>query len=181
MTPRHRCIPYLAKINFLETRLILVTDCDIDTDGPGGSREKYPFWLPHTSLRDANNISCNSRTFPGIVVPPEIAADFNVRMGDYALVFHADKIVPCQVYDGGPRGKIGEVSVGLARAAGVPPVPPPDATNQQRDEVESRAARRGNNVRNLVTVIFPSSGAGRAQSDNTIQQEATQQFDRPIS
>ena len=154
--------------------LIMVTDCDIDTDGPGGSREKDPCWLPDTSLHDAAGKPCDSRTFPGVVVPPEITATFGVRMGDFAFVFHEDKAVACQVYDGGPRHKIGEVSVGLAWAAGVPPVPPVGATPQQRDQVESRAARRGNNVRNLVTLIFPGSSPHRAVDTATIQTSANQ-------
>ena len=152
--------------------LIMVTDCDIDTDGPGGSREKDPCWLPRTSLRDAAGTSCNSRTFPGVVLPPEITARFGVRMGDFGFVFHNDKIVACQVYDGGPSEKIGEVSVGLAWAAEVNPFPAAGASTGECDEIESRAARRGNDVRNLVTIIFPGSGNQHASSPADIQTRA---------
>ena len=142
--------------------ILLVTDADIDSDGPGGSHAKDPCWQGDTSLHDSHGVPCDSRIFPGVVVPPVLTSELGVRIGDFAVAFYQDKIMPCQVYDSGPRTKIGEISVALAWALGIPPVPTDMNDRDARAFAEVRAARRGNDVRNLVTVIFPGSGNGKA-------------------
>jgi hypothetical protein len=152
--------------------LVTVTDADIDTDGSGGSKLKDPKWQKGTSLEQSPNVGCDSRTFPGVVLPPAVLNKFNIRMGDYAIVFYKDRMAACQVYDSGPDEKIGEISVGLAWALGIPPVPRAGASQQERDEVESLAGRKGNNVHDLVTLFFPGSGNRHPASLQVIVQKS---------
>jgi len=151
--------------------IFMVTDADIDTDGPGGSKAKDPSWQIGTSLEQRSGVGCDSRIFPGVVLPPAIRSRFGAEIGGFAVVFFENRMAACQVYDSGPTDKVGEISVGLAWSLGIPPVPPSGASQAVRDEIESRAARKGNNVRNLVTVVFPGPGARPAASLATIAQQ----------
>ena len=154
----------LAYFNSQTTGLIAVTavtDADIDTDGPEGSKIKDRYWQPHTSLRNPDGSSCDSRTFPGVVIPPGMTNEFGVRMGDFALLCLNGREVPAQVYDGGPSTKIGEISFGAAVDLGIYP--------DRSDAVERRAATNGNDVNNLLTVFFPGSGNGRALSPELVK------------
>jgi hypothetical protein len=148
---------------------LVVTDADIDTDGPGGSKQKDPSWQPETSLKHRNGVSCNSRTFPGVVRTARFRDLFGLKLGDFALVCHDGKVQACQVYDQGQIDKIGEISLFAARQlGGVPP------TMDERT-----AARAGNFTRNLVTLFFPrSSDTNRALTDPAaIEQQALRCFE----
>jgi len=66
----------------------------------------------------------NSRSFliaeydPFIVLPVPIIVDksaYSPNVGDYAVVFHGDRVFPAIVGDAGPDYKMGEASVRLAR------------------------------------------------------------------
>lgn len=137
--------------------LLAVTDADIDTDGPGGSTQVDRYWQSQTSLRFAGGKSCDSRRFPGVVLPPAFRG-YGVRVGDYALAFWRGAIRSAQVYDVGPGSKAGEVSICLARGLGI--VTPETSDHQ--------AATNGNEVMDLVTLFFPGSGDGKAHESAQI-------------
>lgn len=137
--------------------LLAVTDASINTDGPGGSRTEDPDWLPHTSLKYAGGLDCNSHVFPGVVLPPAFR-DYGVRVGDYALTFWRGAIRSAQVYDVGPKRLGGEISIYLARGLGIVK---PETTNHY-------AATKGNDVQDLCTLFFPGSGDGRAHEPSVI-------------
>lgn len=147
-------ISYFPKTGGGNAAVVTVTDADIDTDGPGGSKAVDPYWLPNTSLTDANGKSCDSRKFLGVVIPPGLTHEFGIRTGDFALLIWKDKQVPVQVYDVGPSTKIGEISFGAALALGIHTDSSPAG--------EKAAATRGNSVKDLMTVFFPGSGGGKA-------------------
>lgn len=131
-----------------------ITDADIDTDGPGGSKRKDPWWSPNTSLRHPGGASCDSRIFRGVVTPPALRKEYGIAIGDLAWVSRGNKEFAAQVYDSGPGKKIGEISFGLAVDLGI--------YQDRSEQTEEKAAKGGNNVKDLVTVFFPGSGNGKA-------------------
>jgi len=168
------------------TAVFIESGASISTDGPGGSKAVDPDWLPGTALEVSPNVGCDSRKFFGVVIPPWIRDRFGVRMGDFAIVINKDKSVPCQVYDIGPAEKIGEVSVALAWELGIPPKPGDQLTKAgaqelgiafapgntlQQQQAEHLAATRGNDVKDLVTLIFPGSGSRNVRSQGEIEAE----------
>ena len=77
---------------------LMITDADIDTDGPGGSKDIDPSFQPATSLRFANGSHCNSRIFPGVVCSSRLRErPFGLKMGDFAYITFKGKVVPCQI------------------------------------------------------------------------------------
>jgi hypothetical protein len=138
------------------------SDADIDTDGPGGSKAEDPDWLPETSLRDANGRSCNSRTFAGVVVPPQFRTLYGVRTGDYAMVVWNGIAVACQVYDIGPKAKLGEISLCTGKMLGIPKV----------------SGRVGHSKKDIVTIAFPRSGPRVAVFHDTHITECTKLWNK---
>lgn len=91
-----------------------MTDLDCDTDGPGGSRKVDPWWRPETSLRYRDGASCDSRKFPGIVIPPPLNK-YGLRVGDFGYACYHGLYMSVQVYDYGPDNKIGEAAERVGR------------------------------------------------------------------
>jgi len=138
-----------------------VTDADIDTDGPGGSRAKDRWWSANTSLRFPSGNSCDSRNFPGVVTPPALRKEYGIEIGDLAWVSWKGKEFGAQVYDSGPTEKIGEISFGLAVDLGI--------YADRSEATEAKAATKGNDVKDLLTVFFPGSGNGTAMPPEAIE------------
>ena len=127
---------------------VMVTDADIDTDGPGGSLHNDPWYGAETSLQYPDGRgSCDSRRFPGVVRSVRLRTQFGLKLGDLAYLYYRGKAVACQIYDQGVDSKIGEVSLYAAYQVGV--IPPTMS--------EYEAARHGNNVNDLITLCFPGS------------------------
>ena len=173
------------------TAVLVESGADISTDGPGGSKAIDPNWQLGTALLKSTNpdVGCDSRTFFGVVIPPWIRDRFGVQMGDFAVAINGDKSVACQVYDVGAPEKIGEVSVALAWELGIHPVPGDPLTQKNASalgiqfapggrltqrQAEQLAANQGNEVTDLLTLIFPGSGNRKVQSqDETETKTAT--------
>jgi hypothetical protein len=126
---------------------VMITDADIDTDGPGGSKHNDPWYQPETSLVFPGGKSCNSREFPGVVRSVRLREQLGLKLGDFAYIYYQGKAVACQIYDQGADDKIGEISIYAARQAGV--ISPTMS--------EAAAATKGNSVRDLITLCFPGS------------------------
>ena len=64
----------------------------------------------------------NSETIPYIVVPPQLLTKAGVKLGDFAVVLNTknQKLCYAIVADLGPSNRIGEGSIALANAIGVP-------------------------------------------------------------
>lgn len=142
--------------------ILLVTDADVDTDGPGGSKAVDPDWQSGTSLNFPGPVACDSRRFPGVVRSARLLRSFGLNIGDFGFAAFAGNVHEFQVYDQGDDSKIGEISIFLARQLGT--VPP--------DRDDHWAATRGNNTRELVTLFFPQTTPGRALDNAAIQQRA---------
>jgi hypothetical protein len=137
---------------------VMITDADIDTDGPGGSKAIDPTFGPHTSLNFRDGSDCNSRLFPGVVRSRHLLEDpFGLKMGDFAYVIFNGNVVACQIYDQGPDDKIGEISIFTARQVGGLPQNMP----------EHKAAVAGNFTNELVTLCFPGSSADHLAVSNS--------------
>ncbi|MBZ5525217.1 MAG: glycoside hydrolase family 75 protein [Acidobacteriia bacterium] len=89
----------------------------------------------------------NATKVPYIVLPPEVAQRFGIALGDLAVVINQRNEQPVVSYaiyaDTGPHGKIGEGSIALAEALGLPSSP-----------------RTGRTEDGILYVVFPGSGLG---------------------
>lgn len=94
----------------------------IDGDGTGASHGD-PDFQPRTSLR-LNGVSLNSDSDKYIVVPPCVTdAVTGIVLGCQATVSYRGKRSLAVVGDIGPHTKIGEGSIALAEALGIPSSP----------------------------------------------------------
>ena len=125
-------------------------DLDGPPDGPGGWRVD-PDGEPHTSLRDIHGVSCDSRTFRGVVMSPALEA-LGIKLGDFVLVVYNGRPEWGQVYDIGPTRKQGEFSLYLGRLTGLVPA----------NWSDHHAAIEGHDAEDVCTVFFPGSGPGHA-------------------
>jgi hypothetical protein len=151
---------------------IMLTDADIDTDGPGGSKAIDPTYGSGTSLTFPSGAYCNSRLFPGVVRSARLhAKPFGLRLGDFAYICFNGRVVACQIYDQGPDDKIGEISIFAAREVG----------GIAQNAAEHWAAISGNFSNELVTVCFPgSSASNHALSNPEISAGARHAFEEFI-
>lgn len=91
-------------------------------DGDGSPQNTYhdPCWQPDTSLHGPDGKPVDAETVPYIVANPIIAAMVpGVVLGCRGQVTFKGRVVECVLADVGPRRKIGEGSIALARALGM--------------------------------------------------------------
>jgi hypothetical protein len=104
--------------------------------------------LEQTSVKDVANPNryIDARTIPYIALPKDFAERFGIGLGDLAVVINeANGHSAYAVFaDVGPRGRIGEGSIALARELGLP-------ANPRHDQAFGQ----------ITYLIFPGSGAGR--------------------
>ncbi len=101
-------------------RVFYLSDLDEDTDGPGGSIQEDPYWMPDTSLRP-NGVSVDSRKVAGVVVPtwlPRAVGPIVLGSQAYVTNLATDAKEPAVVYDLGPTRKSGEGSTLLCKRIG---------------------------------------------------------------
>lgn len=86
------------------------------------------FYVSQTALEDPDRPRTNPRryvdssTVPYIVIPPELRAQ-GAKLGDLCWVAYQGIQCGAIVADIGPRGKLGEGSIALAEALGIPSSP----------------------------------------------------------
>lgn len=110
------------------------------------------YYVSTTSLRNtagsvsASSTYVNAGKIPYVVLPPEFMDQFGVALGDLAVVINRKngKSSPAIFADVGPRGRIGEGSVALARALGL----------------DANPRRGGTGVPSIAYLVFPGSGLG---------------------
>jgi hypothetical protein len=103
----------------------------------------------------------DSETVPYISIPPELLHR-GCRMGDLATVVYKERAVGAVLADVGPRGKLGEGSIALATALGIP--------NSPRNG--------GVNGDGVYWVLFPGTGAGWPIMLVDINSQATMLFEQ---
>ena len=155
-------------------QLYFESNLDLDTDGketPG-----IIFEATHqneTSLHAPNGESLNPNEVPFFVLPgihtgvgptQVTLGGLTFALGDLGAILFQDKIEFAVFGDFGPRSKIGEGSIALHRALGHETVRP---DGRIRDvDIE----------RHVVTIVFPNSGDGTAQTPEIIREKGRELF-----
>ncbi len=85
----------------------------------------------------------DAETIPYVVLPSRVLRAAHAHLGDIAVVWNRrkDKLAHAIVADIGPAGQVGEGSIALARATGIPDSP-----------------KSGGQLGDVVYLVFPSSG-----------------------
>lgn len=95
----------------------------VDTDGPCGPLcSKDPTHSDETSLKQPDGTSLDPTKIPYIVLPAGKTKDNHIALGDFAAVYNtsAKKLAFAIFADFGPATKLGEGSIALAEALGLP-------------------------------------------------------------
>jgi len=123
------------------------------------------FYVSPSALEDRQYARTDPRRYvdaanvPYVSIPPDLESH-GVHLGDFATVGHNGKYVGAIIADIGPHHLIGEGSVALAKAIGVPHSP------------------RGGGVTQGVTwILYPGSGSGKPRSLDEVEREASKRFD----
>jgi hypothetical protein len=149
----------------------LVTDTGKPSGTPVVQKATDPapgFYISTTTLEDMTKERTDptryvdSSTIPYVVLPSDTRTKLKARMGDFAVVINSknQKLSPAIVADQGPKGQIGEGSIALAEALGVPANP-----------------RRGGAAGGVLYLVFPGSGNRKLRAVEEIKTEATRLFD----
>ena len=106
----------------------------------------------------------DSSTIPYISLPGHHATSFHASLGDLAMVFNIHNYRNCAaIYaDVGPKAKIGEGSIALARALGL----------------NDSARHGGTSSPSIVYVVFGGSGHGTPLSHSSINFEGRRLFEK---
>lgn len=146
----------------------VVTDDGTEHGTPviqGPSDPAPGFYVSPSALEDRQYAKTDPRRYvdaaqvPYVSIPPDLESQ-GVRLGDFATVGHNGKYVSAIVADVGPRHYIGEGSVALAKALGVPHSP-----------------RGGGAAHGVTWILYPGSGNGQPRSPEEIEREASKRFD----
>lgn len=171
--PADRGIDFLANAGYSDNWWALA----VDKNGNPfiqGSTDPYPgYYISTTALFDSGFVKQNPRRYvdstkiPYIVLPGN--GDFRkatgVKLGDFAVVYNTnnEKLAFAIYADIGPKNQIGEGSIALSQALGNDPL------------VQSRV-RRGI-AKDIVYIVFPGSGNGKARTISEIEAETKRFFE----
>ena len=102
----------------------------IDADGSGGNAHGDRYYQADTSLHTPEDEPLNAETWPFAVIPLPSRAlgEFNIQdvglaLGDFGVCIYNGRVCPFIFGDAGPREKIGEISMHLARQLRIPDSP----------------------------------------------------------
>lgn len=176
--PENEGIDYLGNAGTPGNWWALVTD-NGESDGEpiiqGRTDPRPGYYVSTTSLEDTSKIRTDPRRYvdsssvPYIVLPGrQTIWDTGVKLGDFVAVYNGSngKLSLGIFADTGPREKLGEGSVALARALGHEPV--------------IRGKIRAGIDEDLLYVVFPGSRKKPWRSEETLEQlkaEATKSFE----
>jgi uncharacterized Zn-binding protein involved in type VI secretion len=145
-----------------------VTDDGTDHGEPiiQGPNDPAPgFYVSPSALQDHQYARTDPKRYvdaeniPYVSIPPDLESR-GVQLGDFATVGYNGQYVSAIVADIGPHHKIGEGSVALAKAIGVP-----------------HNARGGGIGHGVTWILYPGSGNGQPRTLDKIEQEASRLFD----
>ena len=104
----------------------------------------------------------DSTKIPYIVLPSEVMGQLGAELGDFAVVINSQngQLAEAIFADQGPSGKIGEGSIALAAALGIPSSPQEGGVDQ-----------------GIVYVVFPGSGNEQPRGIDEITAEAASLFE----
>jgi hypothetical protein len=145
----------------------VVTD---DSGAPVVQKETDPapgFYVSSTSLEDTSKGRedptryVDSSSIAYVALPPAAVKDGGAALGDFAVVRErkTGKLAYAIFADIGPKNKLGEGSIALAEALGVP-----------------SSARKGGASGGVDYLVFPGSGDGAKKTAEEIAKEAEARF-----
>jgi hypothetical protein len=133
--PHNRGLDYTANARGAEGWVSLVTNRNghpvIQKSGPYRG-----YYVSTTSLQQGNSRNerdprryIDATRIPYIALPPDFASKFEIHLGDLAVVVNrANGLAAYAIFaDVGPKGRIGEGSIALARQLGIPSNPRHDS------------------------------------------------------
>lgn len=134
---------------------------DEDDPNPG-------YYVSTTSLCDRRYTDNDPRRYvdsekiPFIVLPPQVSKLTNTDLGDFGYVYNTNNKKSAFVIfaDTGPRDKIGEGSIYLAKQLGI-----------------NANARSGGQADGVIYIIFPLTGAKQPRSLEDINKKGQKYFD----
>jgi Fungal chitosanase of glycosyl hydrolase group 75/Extensin-like protein C-terminus len=141
-------------------QIYIDADMDIDADGSPNATTIDPCCGQlETSLRypTAGKESVDSEKIPYFVLPNEWFSSKKIKLGDIAAVIYKGNVEYAIFADVGPKDKIGEGSISLARSLGHEPI--------------IGGIVKSGIDRDVIYIIFPGSGDGTPQSVSAIQSE----------
>jgi hypothetical protein len=149
--PHNRGLDLTANARGAQGWVALVTNKNgrpvIQKSGPYRGYYVSTTSLEHDNIRDRRNPKryIDARTVPYIALPPDFARTFGIHLGDLAVVLNQEngRTAYAIFADVGPEGRIGEGSIALAKALGIP-------ANPRHDGVED----------GITYLIFSGSAAG---------------------
>jgi hypothetical protein len=152
--PTNTGLDYLANAGRPGNWWGIVTDTGKADGKPvlqAGTDPAVGYYVSSTSLADPHYSRIQQRHYvdsesiPFIVLPLEVIKATGIHLGDFGLATHMSSGKQCFVIfaDGGPAGKIGEGSIALASALGIPSSP----------------KRGGTSSRSIAYLAFPGSGS----------------------
>jgi hypothetical protein len=129
--PHNRGLDYTANARGPQGWVALVTNQNrrpvMQESGPYRGYYVSTTSLEQSNVHDPRNPRryIDARIVPYIALPPEFAATFGIHLGDLAVVVnHANGRSAYAIFaDLGPKGRIGEGSIALAKVLGVPANP----------------------------------------------------------
>ncbi len=134
-----------------------------------GPSDPFPgYYVSTTALQDRAKEKTDPQRYidstkiPYLVLPKAVANKLGAQLGDFGTVINdkSRRLTQAIFADIGPAGKLGEGSIALAEALGIPSSP-----------------RRGGARSNVIYIVFPGSGAGKPRPIEEINTEAAQAFD----
>ncbi|MBS2003483.1 MAG: hypothetical protein JST44_18350 [Cyanobacteria bacterium SZAS LIN-5] len=133
----------------------------VDADGSPRARQIDPSGQVNTSMRYADNRSVNAEVVPYMVLPGGSYQRFGVQLGDMALVRNKDngRMAIAVFADVGPRNKIGEGSIELARELGLNPSP----------------TRGGTNKNSIEYLVLPNTHGARPRNEQELMARIAEQ------
>ncbi len=155
----------------------------IDSDGSPRAGAMDDTGDPNTSQRylDKKRTSINAEEVPYFVLPQfdkfakeDFISDLGLKLGDYGVVIHNDKITGAFVADEGPFYKIGEASIRVHELLEPPPAPWKTAAKKR--------IRDASVERDVLYFVFPRTvdmeGLTPANAEKEVTSRAMVFFDR---
>jgi hypothetical protein len=168
-------------LQFADGTIFFSAKMAIDSDGSPRAGSMDDTGDPHTSQRYLDGTSVNAEEVPYFVLPQfdkfakeDFISDLGLKLGDYGVIIHKDKITGAFVADEGPFFKIGEASIRVHELLEPPPAPWKTAAKKR--------IRDASVERDVLYFVFPRTvdmtGLTPANAEQKVIARATAFFDR---
>jgi len=162
--PHNGGLDYTANARAATGWVALVTNANgrpvIQKSGPYRGYYVSTTSLEHNNVHDRRSPRryIDARIVPYIALPPDFVQTFDIHLGDLAVVVNqANGRSAYAIYaDVGPKGRIGEGSIALAKTLGIPANPRHDGVEEGIGAVEADRLEDGSSVAGVRTDVTAS-------------------------